>query len=180
MAQTSPTEVAPTALPRPQGRSDPALLDTLIQLTERPLVRWLVLFLIALAILGQINFSGIDVTKRIKPDELGMFGTEALALAYDFGPEFDLEDRDDRPLGLTNAIMVVNWAAMPLTGVFDTTDGALVMVGAFKANPLRDISAALGIEDGLVRLSVGIEDEADLLADLAAALERARAAAPAG
>ncbi|MCB1972920.1 MAG: CoA transferase, partial [Geminicoccaceae bacterium] len=42
---------------------------------------------------------------------------------------------------------VLNWAAMPLTGVFDTTNGALVMVGAFKANPLRDISTALGIED---------------------------------
>lgn len=42
---------------------------------------------------------------------------------------------------------VLNWAAMPLTGVFDTTDGALVVVGAFKANPLRDICAALEIED---------------------------------
>jgi formyl-CoA transferase len=42
---------------------------------------------------------------------------------------------------------VLNWAAMPLTGVFDTTDGALVVVGAFKANPLRDICNALGIED---------------------------------
>ncbi len=42
---------------------------------------------------------------------------------------------------------VLNWAAMPLTGVFDTTDGAVVLVGAFKANPLRDICAALGIED---------------------------------
>ncbi len=42
---------------------------------------------------------------------------------------------------------VLNWAAMPLTGVFDTTDGALVIVGAFKANPLRDICTALGIED---------------------------------
>ena len=42
---------------------------------------------------------------------------------------------------------VLNWAAMPLTGVFDTSDGALVVVGAFKANPLRDICAALGIED---------------------------------
>jgi cystathionine gamma-lyase len=30
--------------------------------------------------------------------------------------------------------------------------------------------AALGIGDGLVRLSVGVEDEADLIADLAAAL----------
>lgn len=42
---------------------------------------------------------------------------------------------------------VLNWAAMPLTGVFDATDGALVIVGAFKANPLRDICAALDIPD---------------------------------
>ncbi|MHA3980149.1 CaiB/BaiF CoA transferase family protein [Halovulum sp. GXIMD14794] len=42
---------------------------------------------------------------------------------------------------------VLNWAAMPLTGVFDTTDGALVLVGAFKANPLRDICTALEIAD---------------------------------
>ncbi len=41
----------------------------------------------------------------------------------------------------------LNWGAMPLSGVFPTTDGALVMVGAFKRHPLRDISAALGIED---------------------------------
>jgi len=41
----------------------------------------------------------------------------------------------------------VNWAAMPLSGVFDTQDGALVLVGAFKANPLRDICAALDIVD---------------------------------
>ena len=41
----------------------------------------------------------------------------------------------------------VNWAAMPLSGVFDTQDGALVMVGAFKANPLQDICAALEVED---------------------------------
>jgi crotonobetainyl-CoA:carnitine CoA-transferase CaiB-like acyl-CoA transferase len=41
----------------------------------------------------------------------------------------------------------VNWAAMPLSGVFDTQDGPLVLVGAFKPNPLRDICAALQIED---------------------------------
>jgi len=41
----------------------------------------------------------------------------------------------------------VNWAAMPLSGVFDTRDGALVMVGAFKANPLQDICKALEIDD---------------------------------
>ena len=31
----------------------------------------------------------------------------------------------------------VNWGAMPLTGVFETCDGALVMVGAFKADPVK-------------------------------------------
>ncbi|MCY1233927.1 Formyl-CoA:oxalate CoA-transferase [compost metagenome] len=31
--------------------------------------------------------------------------------------------------------------------MFETTDGAIVMVGAFKQNPLRDICTALEIED---------------------------------
>ncbi|CAG2155223.1 Acetyl-CoA:oxalate CoA-transferase [Cupriavidus yeoncheonensis] len=41
----------------------------------------------------------------------------------------------------------VNWAAMPLSGAFHTMTGPLVMVGAFKQNPLRDICAALELED---------------------------------
>lgn len=41
----------------------------------------------------------------------------------------------------------VNWAAMPLCGVFETQDAPLVMVGAFKENPLRNICAALGLPD---------------------------------
>lgn len=41
----------------------------------------------------------------------------------------------------------LNWALMPLTGCFDTTDGAIVIVGAFKTNPLRDICAALELPD---------------------------------
>ena len=41
----------------------------------------------------------------------------------------------------------LNWAAMPLSGVFETSDGAIVMVGAFKENPLRDICHALDIDD---------------------------------
>ncbi len=40
-----------------------------------------------------------------------------------------------------------SWGEMPYTGVFETTDGAVVIVGAFKANPLREISRALGLED---------------------------------
>jgi crotonobetainyl-CoA:carnitine CoA-transferase CaiB-like acyl-CoA transferase len=43
----------------------------------------------------------------------------------------------------------VNWARMPLTGVFETTDGAVCMVGAFKDNPLRDICAALELGEDL-------------------------------
>jgi formyl-CoA transferase len=41
----------------------------------------------------------------------------------------------------------LNWAAMPLTGIFETADGALVMVGAFKQNPLADICEALELPD---------------------------------
>jgi formyl-CoA transferase len=41
----------------------------------------------------------------------------------------------------------LNWAGLPLNGTFRTTDGAIVLVGAFKPNPLRDICAALGIDD---------------------------------
>jgi formyl-CoA transferase len=40
-----------------------------------------------------------------------------------------------------------SWGAMPFTGTFETTDGAIVIVGAFKANPLREICLALGLED---------------------------------
>jgi formyl-CoA transferase len=40
-----------------------------------------------------------------------------------------------------------SWGAMPYTGVFATMDGAIVIVGAFKANPLREISLALGLDD---------------------------------
>jgi crotonobetainyl-CoA:carnitine CoA-transferase CaiB-like acyl-CoA transferase len=41
----------------------------------------------------------------------------------------------------------VNWGAMPLSGVFETSDGAIALVGAFKAHPLRDICTALEIVD---------------------------------
>ncbi len=41
----------------------------------------------------------------------------------------------------------LNWAAMPLSGVFDCADHPLVLIGAFKANPLRDICVALEIPD---------------------------------
>jgi len=41
----------------------------------------------------------------------------------------------------------INWGAMPLSGVFKTQDGALVMVGAFKADPVGDIAKALELPD---------------------------------
>jgi crotonobetainyl-CoA:carnitine CoA-transferase CaiB-like acyl-CoA transferase len=39
----------------------------------------------------------------------------------------------------------VNWGAMPLTGVFETSDGAIVIVGAFKADPIADMGKALDL-----------------------------------
>jgi formyl-CoA transferase len=41
----------------------------------------------------------------------------------------------------------VNWGAMPLSGAFRTSDGALVLVGAFKADPLGDIGKALNLPE---------------------------------
>ena len=41
----------------------------------------------------------------------------------------------------------LNWGAFPLSGTFATRDGHLVMVGAFKPNPLQEICRGLGIED---------------------------------
>lgn len=41
----------------------------------------------------------------------------------------------------------LNWGAMPLSGTFQTRDGYVVMVGAFKPNPLQEICRGLGIED---------------------------------
>lgn len=43
----------------------------------------------------------------------------------------------------------VNWGAMPLSGVFETTDGAVCMVGGFTQDPLRHISQALGLDEDL-------------------------------
>ncbi len=40
-----------------------------------------------------------------------------------------------------------SWGGYPLTGVFETTDGAVALVGAFKTNPLRDICKALDLPD---------------------------------
>lgn len=40
-----------------------------------------------------------------------------------------------------------SWGAYPLTGGFPTSDGAIVLVGAFKSNPLKDICAALDLLD---------------------------------
>jgi formyl-CoA transferase len=41
----------------------------------------------------------------------------------------------------------LNWGAFPLSGTFKTLDGYVVMVGAFKPNPLQEICRGLGIED---------------------------------
>ncbi|OLF07323.1 formyl-CoA transferase [Actinophytocola xinjiangensis] len=43
--------------------------------------------------------------------------------------------------------MDLNWAQMPLTGCFATTDGTIALVGAFKENPLRSICSALELPD---------------------------------
>jgi formyl-CoA transferase len=41
----------------------------------------------------------------------------------------------------------LNWGAMPLSCVFETADAPLVLVGAFRREPLSDICAAIGAPD---------------------------------
>lgn len=41
----------------------------------------------------------------------------------------------------------LNWAMMPLTGCFATSDSELVVIGAFKDNPLQSICRALDLPD---------------------------------
>ena len=48
---------------------------------------------------------------------------------------------------LLNLDRDLNWGSMPLAGTFKTRDGHIVMVGAFKPNPLQEICRGLGIED---------------------------------
>jgi formyl-CoA transferase len=43
----------------------------------------------------------------------------------------------------------VNWGAMPLSGVFETTNGAVCMVGGFTPDPLARISDALDLDEDL-------------------------------
>jgi len=44
----------------------------------------------------------------------------------------------------------------PLSGAFETSDGAIVLVGAFKSNPLQDICAALGLPETIVGCRIDI------------------------
>lgn len=73
----------------------------------------------------------------------------------------------------------LNWAEKPLTGVFPTTDGAIVIVGAFKPEPLRSICDALEIEDLSLRPEFATEDaQVSHRAELRSALARRTAERP--
>lgn len=39
----------------------------------------------------------------------------------------------------------LNWSSLPSNGVFETTDGALVLIGGFSRQPMKDIGAALDV-----------------------------------
>ncbi|MDQ0643080.1 CaiB/BaiF CoA transferase family protein [Microbacterium murale] len=54
----------------------------------------------------------------------------------------------------------LNWALMPLTGCFPTSDSEIVIIGAFKENPLADICRALELPD------LSVDDRFDTLENL--------------
>lgn len=51
---------------------------------------------------------------------------------------------------LLNRGFEINWGAMPLTGVFATSDGALCLVGGFHPRPLEALTAALDLANELL------------------------------
>ncbi len=123
MAQTSPTEVTPAA-PGLAGQRDLTLLDVVLQLLERQLVRWVLLFLIAWLILGQINYTGI-ADRTIRVDELGWQGLIALDLALALGPEFELTGRQ-HPDHLYTAVALVNWGCAAVAAFLVTVNFYLI------------------------------------------------------
>jgi formyl-CoA transferase len=42
---------------------------------------------------------------------------------------------------------MLNWGHFPVGGPFPTSDGYVCMIGAFRPNPLRELSHVLGLED---------------------------------
>lgn len=53
----------------------------------------------------------------------------------------------------------LNWAAMPHTGTFRSSDGWLVIVGAFREDPIADISDVLGVDASGVSDPMGDPDD---------------------
>ncbi|WP_268928581.1 CoA transferase [Microbacterium sp. KUDC0406] len=53
----------------------------------------------------------------------------------------------------------LNWALMPLSGCFPTSDAEIVIIGAFKENPLADICRALDLPDLSAEERFGTLDE---------------------
>jgi cystathionine gamma-synthase/methionine-gamma-lyase len=62
---------------------------------------------------------------------------------------------------------------LPATTLGDVYSLTLYPAHSSHRQVAPEVRAALGIGDGLVRLSVGIEDAADIIADLAQALQSA-------
>ena len=82
---------------------------------------------------------------------------------------FDLRGADQAQVF---AFMEALELVLPATTLGDVYSLTLYPTHSSHRYVTPEIRAALGIGDGLVRLSVGIEDAADIIADLAQALER--------
>jgi formyl-CoA transferase len=80
-----------------------------------------------------------------------------------------------------NTGVMLNWGHLPLGGAWETSDGYIAVVGAFRPNPLGELCAVLGIEDlsqdpRFATTEASIEHGQELRARLAAAF-RTRPAA---
>ena len=105
---------------------------------------------------GMLMVQGILLALRSR-DQSGV-GQKVEVCLYDALLSMQLQEATVRLMRGTD----LNWAAKPLSGCFQAADGPLVIIGAFKANPLRDICTALALED--LSLDARFADEAAQMA----------------
>ena len=109
---------------------------------------------------GQVNYPGLSnhSSHQVASSQMSKFGSML---------SFELKGGFDAGKGLMDNVKLITLA--PTLGDLDTL--MLHPASSSHLNIQKEIRESVGITDGLVRMSVGIEEPEDLIKDLSAALD---------